>query len=125
MDASESANEGFAGFVQAVAEPESPELTIEKIAGVFDVLKPHLVEVYEQTMRETDQICDAPTIEILEDIVRKTRRHISWGQEILDRLCDTDALRERRRARVDALNAKLLECGGVTGTLHSERGALN
>ena len=125
VDASEPPNDGFAGFIQAVAEPERPDLTIEKLAGAFDVLKPHLVDVYERTMRETDQICDAPTIEILEDASRKTRRHISWGQEVLERLCDTDALRERRRLRVAALNALLEECGGVTGTLAQDSSALN
>lgn len=125
VQASEAANDGFAAFVQAVAEPESPDLTIEKLVGIFDVLKPHLVEVYETTMRETDQISDAPTIEILETIVRKSRRHIAWGQEVLDRLCDTEALRERRRQRADELSEKLRESGGVTGTLEAERSPLN
>ncbi len=79
-----------------------PDLTIEKLAGVFDVLKPHLLAVYERTMRETDQIGDAPTIELLEEIVRRTRRHVAWGDEVLDRLCDTDGKRERRRRRSPA-----------------------
>ncbi len=113
--ASESPNQGFANFIQAVAEPESPELSIEKLAGVFDVLLPHLVSVYERTLRETDAICDAPTIELLDDVVRKTRRHVAWGHEVLDRLCDTDAKRERRRERAAALHEHLAACGGVTG----------
>jgi hypothetical protein len=125
VNASESSNQGFADFIEAVSEPESPDLTIEKLAGVFDVLKPHLVDVYERTMRETDQICDAPTIDLLDDAVRRTRRHITWGQEVLDRLCDTDALRERRRVRVEALRKRLADCGGVTGTLEADRGSLN
>lgn len=125
VDASESANEGFAAFIQSVSEPERPDLTIEKLVGPFDVLLPHLVDVYERTMRETDQICDAPTIELLDEIVRKHRRHIAWGQEVLDRLCDTDALRERRRTRVAELNAALIGCGGVTGNLAEETAALN
>ncbi len=125
VDASESPNQGFAAFIKAIAEPERPDLTIEKLAGVFDVLKPHLIDVYEQTMRETDQICDAPTIELLDEIIRKSRRHTTWGHEVLDRLCDTDALRERRRKRVETLSAALAECGGVTGTLAADRDVLN
>lgn len=117
VSASESPNSGFAAFVQAVTEPEMPDLTIEKLGGVFDVLKPHLIDVYERTMRETDQIADAPTIELLDEIVRKTRRHVTWGQEVLDRVCDTDARRERRRARAAELRAQLIACGGVTGDL--------
>ncbi len=115
--ASPSANPGFADFVQAVAEPERPDLTIEKLAGIFDVLKPHLVQVYELNVRETDQISDAPTIEILEDILRRTRKHLAWGDEVLARLCDTDAKRERRRTRVATLTEQLEKCGGVTGAL--------
>jgi len=117
VSASESPNQGFAAFVQAVTEPERPDLSIEKLSGVFDVLKPHLIEVYERTMRETDQIADAPTIEILDEIVRKTCRHVSWGQEVLDRLCDTDARRERRRTRAGTLRTQLIACGGVNGDL--------
>jgi hypothetical protein len=113
--ASEAANRGFADFIQAVTEPESPEHTIEKLAGVFDVLLPHLGDVFERTLRETDQICDAPTIELLDDILRRTRRHVAWGQEVLDRLCDTDAKRERRRERAAKLREYLAACGGVTG----------
>ncbi len=119
--ASESANDGFAAFVQAVAEPERPDLTIEKLAGLFDVLKPHLLAVYERTARETDPITDAPSVEILEDLMRWTRRHIAWADEVLDRLCDTDGKRERRRLRANALREQLEACGGVTGALADER----
>ena len=115
--ASQSANQGFADLITAVAAPEDPEQTIEKLAGLFDVLKPHLVEVYETTMRGTDQIADAPTIELLDDIIRRTRRHIAWGKEVLDRLCDTEAKRERRRAHQGQLKKALRACGGVTGEL--------
>jgi hypothetical protein len=122
VEASEAANGGFAEFVRVLSEPETPDLSIEKLAGVFDVLKPHLLAVYERTMRETDQITDAPTVELLEDAVRRTRKHIAWGDEVLERLCDTDGKRERRRRRVTALRARLEACGGVTGTLADEQG---
>jgi hypothetical protein len=117
VTASESANEGFAAFMQSVAEPETPDLTIEKLAGLIDVLKPHLLEVYERTSRETDQITDAPTVEILDDLIRRTRKHLAWGEEVLDRLCDTDGRRERRRQRAEELRVQLEACGGVTGEL--------
>ncbi len=114
---SEAGNSGFADFVQEIAAPERPDQTIEKLAGIFDVLKPHLALLYEDHMRETDQISDAPTIEILDEIVRKTRKHIAWGQEVLEQLCDTDEARARRRDRAEALRSQLIACGGATGTL--------
>ena len=118
-DASEASNDGFAAFIHALQEPERPDLTIEKLTGVFDVLLPHLIEIYELHRRETDQIADAPTIEILEEIVRKKQRHVSWGQEVLDTLCQSEEQRERRRARGDELRAQLANSGGVTGSLET------
>ncbi len=115
--ASESPNREFANFVQEVSAPERPDQTVEKLTGVFDVLKPHLIEVYETTMRETDPITDAPTIELLEDIVRKARRHVAWGTEVLERLCDTGDGRDRRRRRATMLQKRLETSGGVTGEI--------
>ncbi len=115
--ASEAHNSGFADLIQTIAEPERPDQTIEKLAGLFCVLKPHLIEVYERTMRQTDQIADAPTIEILDDIARKERRHVEWAREVLDTLCASETDRERRRARTKEIAAQLEECGGVTGDL--------
>jgi len=114
---SEPGNAGFAALVQEIAAPERPDQTVEKLVGIFDVLKPHLVELYETHIRETDPISDAPTIEILDEIVRKTRGHLVWGCAVLDRLCDTEATRARRRARAEVLRRQLLACGGATGEL--------
>ena len=108
-----------------MAEPERPDLTVEKLTGVFDVLIPHLVEVYELHNRETDAITDAPTIEILEHILRKKRQHLSWSQEVLDALCDSEEARSRRRQHADALREKLAESGGVTGTLETGQASIN
>ena len=119
VSASESANRGFAAFIEAISEPGRPDQTIEKLAGVFDVLKPHLIDVYERHMRETDQIADAPTIELLDEIVRRSRRHVAWGQAVLDRLCEPEGARERRRQRGSGLRTALQACGGVTGELES------
>ncbi|MFP8875234.1 MAG: hypothetical protein VCB42_12080 [Myxococcota bacterium] len=124
-EASEASNNAFADFIQAVAGPERPDLTIEKLTGVFDVLIPHLVEVYELHSRETDPICDAPSIEILDQILRKKRQHLQWSQEVLDTLCDSDTLRERRRERADQLRVQLAASGGVTGILETGQPSLN
>jgi hypothetical protein len=121
VEASESPNRGFADFIQAVSEPESPDLSIEKLVGIFDVLKPHLIEVFEKTMAETDQISDAPTIKILDEILHYERQHVAWGKEVLDRLCDTDAKRERRHQRSVELQEALYASGGVTGELEIGR----
>ena len=117
VHASESSNEGFAELIQTIAAPDSPALTIEKLVGVFDVLKPHLIAVYEITIEHTDPISDAPTIKILEEIVARARRHVTWGDVVLGGLCDASPKVKRRQARVVELGAQLANCGGVTGDL--------
>jgi hypothetical protein len=119
-NASTAGNEGFAAFIQEVAAPEAPELTIEKLVGLFRVLKPHLIEVYEKNCRETDQISDAPTIEILQDIVQKEREHIAWAEEVLERLCNDEAKRARAGQREQEVRQLLEKCGGVCGDLGVE-----
>ena len=115
-------NDGFAEFVQEVAEPEAPELTIEKIVGMFKVLKPHLIDTYERNCRETDQIADAPTIELLQDIVVKERQHVAWGDEVIRTLCNTDGKRARALDREQELVQLLEKCGGVCGDLDLVKG---
>lgn len=115
---SEVANEGFAALIQEIACPEDPDLTIEKLVGVFEVLKPHLVSIYEESMSQTDAISDAPTIEILSNVVRMARSHIDWGREVLDTLCkDAPERQKRREERREALSQLLIGCGGVIGSL--------
>lgn len=112
---SQPGNDGFAALIQEISAPESPDQTIEKLTGIFDVLKPHLVDVYERFCAETDQICDAPTIILLEDVVRRSRAHIAWGNTILDELCEDAPGKQRRARRREELATRLAECGGVTG----------
>ena len=119
VSASEAPNEGFAAFVRSVAEPESPAQTIEKLTGVFDVFLPHLAESYRRMASETDPIADAPTIKILDESLVDARRHIAWGREVLDALCEGREESERRRRRRAVLVAALAACGGVTGELAS------
>jgi hypothetical protein len=120
-NASLPGNDGFAALVQEIAAPEAPEQTIEKLVGLFRVLKPHLIDVYERNCRETDPIADAPTIELLQDIVAKEREHVAWAEQVLERLCNSDEKRARARAREQAVRQLLEKCGGVCGDLDLTR----
>ena len=115
---SESPNDAFAQFVRALAEPERPDQTIEKLVGVFEVLKPHQIDVYTRVCRKTDAICDAPTIKILNEILLYLSEHVSWGTQVLDYLCrDDTSATKRRQARYTELFEQLRLSGGMTGQL--------
>ena len=48
------------------------------LAGVYRCLKPWLLARYEEHVRLTDPVMDAPTVEILERIVQEKRRQVAW-----------------------------------------------
>ena len=60
------ANDAMVRFVEAMTEPEAPELTIEKLVGVYRVLIPHFIAAYTYHLNDTSQITDAPTIRSLQ-----------------------------------------------------------
>ena len=59
------ANDAMVEFVAALTEPEGPELTIEKLVGVYRVFIPHFIAAYTFHMNNTSEITDAPTIRTL------------------------------------------------------------
>src|SRR5215467_5737077 len=59
------ANDDFVAFMDGVRDPEAPELTIEKLTGVFRVLIPRMIAAYTYHLNGTSTITDAPTIRSL------------------------------------------------------------
>jgi len=80
---SEPPNATFVTFMQTLANREQPEETIERLVGIFRVLKPHLLSVYTQHLSACNPVYEPPTIRILERLVRETQEHILKGQILL------------------------------------------
>src|SRR5215204_5408509 len=89
--------------------------TVERLVAVYRVLEPHLVSTYVYHADATDPLIDTPTVRLLRQLAGFGQAHIAWGQAVLDGL--TKSPEDRRRAlEVQAeLEARLVECGGVTG----------
>jgi len=112
---SEPANDAMAAFMETLESPEGPRQTLERIVGVYGVLKPHLVTVYARHLATTNPVYEPPTRRILARVLEEERRHAAAGAIVLDRLArDADA-----RARVADWERRLLDAlekaGGVTG----------
>ena len=58
-------NDEMVAFVDALRDPEAPELTIEKLVGVYRVLLPRMIAAYTFHRNATSKITDAPTIRSL------------------------------------------------------------
>src|SRR2546430_3293920 len=66
----EPANDELVAFIDAMTEPEAPELTIEKLVGVYRVLIPHKIAAYTYHLNATSTITDAPTIRSLKFVLQ-------------------------------------------------------
>lgn len=89
--------------------------TIERLVAVYRVLEPHLVSSYVYHADATDPLADTPTVRLLRQLAALAQSHVAWGQAVLEGL--TRSSEDRRRAlEVQAdVEARLVECGGVTG----------
>jgi hypothetical protein len=109
------ANDEVVAFVDAMTEPESPDLTIEKLVGVYRVLIPHKVAAYTYHRNNTSRITDAPTIRSLGFILQDEIEDWRDGEMMLQSLIDTDEEVDRASAHAGRLEKLLRAAGGVAG----------
>jgi hypothetical protein len=64
------ANKAMERFIEAMTEPEAPELSIEKLVGVYRVLIPRFIAAYTYHRNNTSEITDAPTIRSINFILQ-------------------------------------------------------
>jgi hypothetical protein len=76
------------------------------LAGIYRSVKPWLLARYEEHLRSTDPVMDAPTTEVIERIVAGKRRQIAWFNDYTPAFSpppDPRRTREWERAVSDAL----------------------
>jgi hypothetical protein len=112
---SEPANEAFRAFMDAVESPETPERTVERLVGVYRVLKPSLLADYERHLGSANAVYEPPTRRILARCAEDERRHIAAGERVLAHLTAAPEARARAQAWQARLEALLAVAGGVTG----------
>lgn len=112
---SEPPNDRLVRFVDLLEGREARADSVERVVGVYRVLKPHLLATYEAHLAAANPIYEPPTRRILERCIGEERRHVAAGAVVLERLL-TD---EERGHRADTWEARLIgalkEAGGVTG----------
>ena len=112
---SEPANEGVVRFMALLDGCEARHETVERIVGVYRVLKPHLVATYGQHLAQANPVYEPPTRRILERCLDEERRHVAAGAVVLEQLLREPACRERAEAWRHRLIRALTEAGGITG----------
>jgi hypothetical protein len=109
------ANDAMVRFIAAMTEPEAPELTIEKLVGVYRVLIPRFIAAYTYHMNNTSEITDAPTIRSLKFALQDEFEDWRDGELMLQSLITTPDDVRRATEHQAALEAIMVEAGGITG----------
>jgi hypothetical protein len=107
----------FVRFMDALEEREGWVETIERLTGVYRVLKPHLVGIYVAHLERVNPVYEPPTRRILERCLGDERRHVADGEAVLAGLARTPAERARIEAWERDLRHRLDASGGVTGSM--------
>jgi hypothetical protein len=112
---SEAPSSGFVRFFDVLEAREAWGETLERLTGVYRVLKPHLATVYEAHLGQVNAVYEPPTHRILERCLVDERRHLAEGAAVIERLARTGDEQARVAAWERELRRMLDASGGVTG----------
>ena len=111
----EPPNDAMVAFVDGVRDPEAPELTIEKLVGVYRVLIPRKIAAYTFHLNATSRITDAPTMRSLKFILQDEFEDWREGEMLLQSLITSAEEVERATNRQRQLEDLIVAAGGITG----------
>jgi hypothetical protein len=109
------ANDELVAFVDAMTEPESSDLTIEKLVGVYRVLIPHKIAAYTYHRNNTSRITDAPTIRSLGFVLQDEIEDWRDGEMLIQSLIESDEEVQRAADHQARLEKLMLAAGGIAG----------
>ncbi len=112
---SKPANDAFVTFISAIEDKEEWEDSIERLVGIYRVLKPHLVSHYSAHIAAANPVYEPPTLRILERMVEEEKIHIERGLVLLDDLLNSAEAHRRAANWQSHLEELLAASGGVTG----------
>src|SRR5207249_12255586 len=96
-------------------EAERPGQTVERVVGVYRVLKPHLLASYAEHLRQANEVYEPPTRRILVRCAEDERCHVAAGLAVLRHLTRTPAHEARASAWQARLEERRAASGGVPG----------
>ena len=102
-------------FVEALADAEGPEHTIEKLVGVYRVLLPRLITTYGSHLAAASTVSDAPVIRSLRLTLSDEIEEWRDGEQMVQSLLrDADGIGRAAR-RQGALEELIVSGGGIAG----------
>lgn len=116
---SEPANPDIVRFMDCLEEPERREQTVERLVGVYAVLKPHLLATYRDHLARANAVYEPPTCRMLARCIADEERHIAEGRTIIAHLSTDASIGARMASHRGRLEELLLAARGVTGDIAS------
>jgi hypothetical protein len=108
-------NDAFVKFMNAIEDKEEWEETIERLVGIYRVLKPHLIAHYSSHIAAANPVYEPPTLRLLQRMVEEEKAHVERGSVLLDDLLKSAETHRRAAAWQSHLEELLGAAGGVTG----------
>lgn len=109
------ADDDVAAFLEAVAEPEDPGRTVEKLVGVYRVLIPRTVAAYTYHLAHASTVSDAPTVRWLRLVIQDEVEDWREGEMLLQSLLRTDEDVRRAAHHQARLEGLVVRAGGIVG----------
>jgi hypothetical protein len=87
----------------------------ELLVGLYEIVKPALLDAERDYVRTTQSIVDYPTIRILRQTIADLEEQVAWGQRAIRVLIDERGKRPAVVEFADRIRGYSAEAGGITG----------
>jgi hypothetical protein len=119
MDVSPSAS--LSAFLDELLTAED---SVERLAGLYGVLLPALLEAYQHHYAHANPLVDHPTRRMIKGIMDEVEEAVTWGRAAIAAHTESPEAKKRAAAWSEHLTAYLKATGGIAGDLPSENGNL-
>jgi hypothetical protein len=100
-------------------EVQTAETTLEKLVGLYSVLKVALLAAYREHYATTNPLVDHPTRRILQIMIMEEEQAVEWGKAAIAALTETPEAQAQAAMWQQHLEAYLQAAGGVMGNQDS------
>ena len=113
---SEPANREVVQFMDHLEAPERRDQSVERLVGVYSVLKPHLLATYRDHLARANPVYEPPTRRILARCIADEERHIAEGRTIIEHLSTDASVRARAASSIPAIGSRPSRGSATTGS---------
>lgn len=89
--------------------------TLEKIVGLYGVLRPALLDAYQRHCENASALIDYPTRYLMKHILVDQEEIVEWGRQAVKALTESSDMQAPAQEWVDHLSTYLQAAGGIMG----------